>query len=478
MWNPQLRIKLIFTTPGTVMSDGDQFLKDHPIGSLFYDEAHGIRNGVKDNKLNGRHKTSKAFFKLSDRVRSYHGHRYPVFALSGTPIFNDHDDMVSILRFIGQKPECDPTYFQEDSMRTQRLTEATDKYFIRRLAVNVLNLPDRNMCTHFFHFSNYEVTRAGALMQQLQMLSKLSEDADGREKIGIQNKMQALLTRMRQHCISEQLISSDNGARKNKKSPSKIDLLYDKAYSRDNNQELSDDDQTYILNVLESSTKLFHFVQDIYNRCNGRFIHKTDEMETTDSEVIIVTSEWVQALKLIALMIHCPTVKGKYLPAGFVVPELFMYHGQMSKDKKDEALKACKRNADNGIPTVLLLSFHAGNTGLNLFFSRCIMILEGWWNKALMDQMAKRVHRNGQTRTCDIHQYVVEGTIEQHILWLQDKKHFDAMTVYGSEKEKQHAKLQRDKRGIKTNGFKLKEAIDKIKKIRQEYAQQTQDWAV
>jgi SNF2 family DNA or RNA helicase len=502
IWNPKRKIKLIFTTPGVVVSDGDKFLEDQLIGSLFYDEAHGIRNGVRDSKLTS-HKTSKAFFRLSDRVRSSHGLRHPVFALSGTPIFNGHDDVISILKFIGQKPECDPGYFQDERLREQRLIKSKEKFFIRRLAIDVLDLPTRSMCTHFFHFSNYEVERAGALLQQLQVLSRLISDVDvdGKERVKIQNRMQALLTKMRQHCISEELITSENDpgqvktvrvrkkirnneskegkenvVEKSRKGPTKIDKLYDKAYGKGKQEGLSESEQEYILNTMENSTKLFHFIQDIYNRCNGRFIHKTDQMETTDSEVVIVTSEWVQALKLIALMIQCPTVKGKYLSDGFIVPELFMYHGQMSDSQKEEALKGCKQNSKAGVPTVLLLSFHAGNTGLNLVFSRCIMILEGWWNKALMDQMAKRVHRNGQTKTCDIHQYVIEGTIEQHILWLQDKKHFDAMTVYGSEKEKHHAKQQKDMRAVKAKGFKIKEAVNGIRAVRQQYAQQTQNW--
>lgn len=465
-WNPKKKIKLIFTTQGSVLSEGHSFMKGQPIGSLFYDEAHDIRNGVKANKINGKHKTSKAMFNLSDRVRNFKGKRYPVFALSGTPIFNDYDDLISILHFIGQGPECKPSYFQDESSRKTRLAEAKKKYFIRGLAADVLDLPEKYVCTHFFHFSKREVGRASALMQQLQMLSVQRENADGTEKRDLQMLMQALLTRMRQQCLSEELITGS----------AKIEYLYKKAYEL--GEPLTDEEQKYILSTMENSTKLFHFIQDIYKRSNGRFVHPTSQMETTDGELVIVTSEWVRALRLIALMIHCPTVTGKYLGANFKAPLLFMYHGGMNGKKKKQVLDACKESASRGIPSVLLLSFHAGATGLNLFFSRSIMVLEGWWNKALMDQMACRVHRNGQTRSCDIHQYVVEGTIEQHILCLQDSKHFMAMDVYGNEKEKRYAKEQHQKRGGNKKGFRMKEAVANMKKIRQQYAQETQNYSL
>lgn len=477
LWNPGKRIRLIFTTPHTVVSEGgDDFLNNFQIGSLFYDEAHDIRNGVKASKLNGRHKTSKAMFALSRRIRSS-PNRYPTFALSGTIIVNDYDDMISVLHFIGQHPENDPAYFQNSSTRTQRLEEANRKYLIRGLKADLLNLPDRYMAFHFFHFNQHEVKRSEALMQQLQMLYSMSENTDGKEKQELQNKMRSVLTRMRQQCISEELISNKE----------LIDTLYTKAYV--DQVSISEKEQNFILNAMEASTKLLHFVQDIYKRSNGKCIHTpmnvpspdatdaTDAMDLSldEGELIIVTSEWVMALKLIALMIHCPKVKQKYLPEDYKAPILYMYNGQMNQTQKKFTLDAAKASAKNGIPSVLLLSFHSGAVGLNLFFSRSIMILEGWWNKALMDQMAARVHRNGQTKDCDIHQYIINGTIEQHILWLQDDKHLKAMEVYGNSKEKDYARQQKDKRGgNKKGGFKIKDAVVNMKKIRKEYAEQTQ----
>lgn len=484
LFNPNRRLRLIFTTSGTVCSDGHNFLKGLEIGSLFYDEAHGIRNGVKGNQLNSSHKTSKALFDLSDRVRRCGGRRNPVFALTATPIFNDYEDLVSLFKFIGQEPECNPGYFQEESTRMQRLEEAKKKYVLRRLAKDVLTLPDNDKCTHFFHFSKPEVECAEKLQETLQFLSKqCNKNINGKTKTdgegeggtensnNIQMKMRAQLLKMRQQCISKELV--DHG--------DYIDELYKKAYETPGSS-LTKEECDYLLCAMESSTKLFHFVQDIYKRSNGVAIHPTDDTfkKTGGSgEVVIATSEWVRALKLIGLIIHCPEVKNKYLPAGYQAPRLFMYHGGMNPKEKQRVLKECEANADLGIATVLLLSFHSGNVGLNLVFSRCVMCLEGWWNEALMKQMGARVHRNGQKHKCDVHQYVIEGTIEKHVLWLQASKDAVAMGVYGNEKEKLYATEQEERRRLSKQmgkkGFDVKEAVKHLKKIREDYLSETEN---
>jgi hypothetical protein len=253
LWNPKKRIRLIFTCPGTIVAEAGNFLKGFPLGSLYYDEAHELRNGVKNGKLNtSKHKRSKFMFELSERIRKTHYRNYPVFALTGTPIFNDEEDIISIFHFLGQKPECEPEYFEDKTLRLQRLNAAREKYVIRGLKANLLDLPDKFECTHYFHFSKRELQIAENLNQQLQMLNneslKLSKEigdgdegeSNGNRKNDIQNKMRAVLLRMRQQCLSEKLI----------KDGEYIETLYDKMF--DNNgdkntkEKLTDDEHTFL----------------------------------------------------------------------------------------------------------------------------------------------------------------------------------------------------------------------------------------
>jgi SNF2 family DNA or RNA helicase len=54
-------------------------------------------------------------------------------------------------------------------------------------------------------------------------------------------------------------------------------------------------------------------------------------------------------------------------------------------------------SADDG-PTVLLVSLKAGNCGINLTRASHVFLMDLWWNSAVEDQAADRVHRIGQTR--------------------------------------------------------------------------------
>ncbi len=73
-------------------------------------------------------------------------------------------------------------------------------------------------------------------------------------------------------------------------------------------------------------------------------------------------------------------------------------------------------------PRVMLVSLKAGGTGLNLTAADNVFLLDPWWNPAVEDQAADRAHRIGQERPVLVHRLVTEGTVEERMLVLQDKK--------------------------------------------------------
>jgi superfamily II DNA or RNA helicase len=75
-----------------------------------------------------------------------------------------------------------------------------------------------------------------------------------------------------------------------------------------------------------------------------------------------------------------------------------------------------------GGPPVLLLSLRAGGVGLNLTAADEVFILDPWWNPAAEDQAADRAHRIGQDRPVMVYRIVAEGTVEEGILALQERK--------------------------------------------------------
>jgi SNF2 family DNA or RNA helicase len=73
-------------------------------------------------------------------------------------------------------------------------------------------------------------------------------------------------------------------------------------------------------------------------------------------------------------------------------------------------------------PPVMLLSLMAGGTGLNLTAADHVYFLDPWWNPAVEAQAADRAHRIGQDRPVIIHRLVAEGTVDERILALQERK--------------------------------------------------------
>ncbi|WP_163997123.1 DEAD/DEAH box helicase [Pyxidicoccus caerfyrddinensis] len=77
--------------------------------------------------------------------------------------------------------------------------------------------------------------------------------------------------------------------------------------------------------------------------------------------------------------------------------------------------------SDGGAP-VLLMSLKAGGTGLNLTAADHVFLVDPWWNPAVEAQAADRAHRIGQERTVMVYRLVSQGTVEERILGLQEKK--------------------------------------------------------
>ena len=86
--------------------------------------------------------------------------------------------------------------------------------------------------------------------------------------------------------------------------------------------------------------------------------------------------------------------------------------------------------AEDG-PPVLLTTLKAGGTGLNLTAADHVFLLDPWWNPAAEDQAADRAHRIGQERPVFVHRLVAEGTVEERILELQERKRAIAEAAIG-----------------------------------------------
>lgn len=71
---------------------------------------------------------------------------------------------------------------------------------------------------------------------------------------------------------------------------------------------------------------------------------------------------------------------------------------------------------------VFLLSLKAGGVGLNLTKANNVIFLDPWWNVAVENQAADRVHRIGQTKKVNVYRLICADSIEQKVIEKQKEK--------------------------------------------------------
>ena len=86
----------------------------------------------------------------------------------------------------------------------------------------------------------------------------------------------------------------------------------------------------------------------------------------------------------------------------------------------------------SGAVPLFLISLKAGGVGLNLPQADTVIHFDPWWNPAAETQATDRAHRIGQTRTVFVYKLVAQGTIEERILALQERKAALAEGLYSA----------------------------------------------
>jgi SNF2 family DNA or RNA helicase len=94
--------------------------------------------------------------------------------------------------------------------------------------------------------------------------------------------------------------------------------------------------------------------------------------------------------------------------------------------KRDELIE---RFTSGAVP-LFLISLKAGGTGLNLPQADTVIHYDPWWNPAVERQATDRAHRIGQTASVWVVKLVAQGTIEERILALQERKAALADSMY------------------------------------------------
>lgn len=113
-----------------------------------------------------------------------------------------------------------------------------------------------------------------------------------------------------------------------------------------------------------------------------------------------------------------------------------------STPKKDRFDLTTRFN--NGDKDLFLVSLRAGGTGLNLTGGDTVILYDSWWNPAIEDQAADRVHRFGQKKSVQVIRLIMKGTIEEGINELQEQKRELIDAVIRSNEDKNVTSLTKE----------------------------------
>ncbi|WP_275106536.1 DEAD/DEAH box helicase [Nocardioides daphniae] len=112
------------------------------------------------------------------------------------------------------------------------------------------------------------------------------------------------------------------------------------------------------------------------------------------------------------------------------VPHQFL-HGSIPVAEREEMVRRFQTAEDDDRVPVFLLSLKAGGTGLNLTRADHVVHVDRWWNPAVEEQATDRAYRIGQTKPVQVHRMVTQGTVEERIAALLERKRGLADAVLG-----------------------------------------------
>lgn len=177
------------------------------------------------------------------------------------------------------------------------------------------------------------------------------------------------------------------------------------------NNEFNDDKIT-IFSYLTKLRQLCldpSIVLDDYNGKSGKIEEVVSMIKDNISEnhKILLFSQFTSVLKNISKRLTENKIQHFYLD------------GSTNAGKRLELVEEFNNNDET---KVFLISLKAGGTGLNLTSADIVIHFDPWWNPAVEDQATDRAHRIGQKNVVQVFKLISEGTVEDKILSLQEKK--------------------------------------------------------
>ncbi|MCA9294438.1 MAG: DEAD/DEAH box helicase [Phycisphaerales bacterium] len=306
-------------------------------------------------------------------------------ALTGTPLENRLSELWSIMDFcnpglLGSAGEfrrhfAVPVERYRDRERGQQLRSLVRPFILRRLKTDrtvISDLPEKLEHKEYCHLTP---DQAELYESTVKLMLGEIERAEGIRRRGI---VLTTLVRLKQICNHPDLI------------PSKDDSLAESSG----------------LPAVARSGKCI------------RLLEMLEEVIDSSQQALIFTQFRAMGDMLTAMVRHA-----------FDRDVLFL-HGGVPQAQREKMVDRFQQG--DGSAPIFVLSLKAGGVGLNLTAASHVFHFDRWWNPAVENQATDRAFRIGQSKTVNVHKFIVGGTLEDRIDQMIESKVALAEDIIGS----------------------------------------------
>ncbi|KAK9457797.1 SNF2 family N-terminal domain-containing protein, partial [Dipodascopsis uninucleata] len=155
----------------------------------------------------------------------------------------------------------------------------------------------------------------------------------------------------------------------------------------------------------DSTSSKFEMLMKILLRTQA--LNRANRIKHEKPVKTVVFSQWTSFLDLIE-----PRLQQEHIGYARI-------DGSMKVPERDSSIAQLNNNSN---VVVLLASLSVSATGLNLTAASQVIMCDLWWNVALERQAVDRCYRLGQTRPVNVFRLVMENSVEQRVIAIQDEK--------------------------------------------------------
>lgn len=171
-------------------------------------------------------------------------------------------------------------------------------------------------------------------------------------------------------------------------------------------------------------------------RC-AKIVALTDQLQrlqdSSPGEQIVVFSQFSTYLDILEKEL------GEIFPTNST--KIYKFDGRLNLKDRSTVL-ANFQIKDPSKQKILLLSLKAGGVGLNLTCASYAFMMDPWWSPSMEDQAIDRIHRIGQSNNVKVVRFIIENSIEEKMLRIQERKRTIGEAMDADEDERRKRRIE------------------------------------